>query len=262
MTAPLGELLGHVLAGEPALSDEIDAVFRRAETLRRRRTRLLLTAGAAIAATIVIAGYLLTTTLLPAEGTPQVRPAAHATAPSAVPVPVPSTIADPVLALVAPVVDAAHLRIVPRPPERGFGWRQYSVLAANGQPRGTIQVAVFARPAGLCFPQRNGKDGCTAADRAGDGVDYVRYGAGTDPDWQVNQVIARRAGDGRTVALMATGERDVTDPADATPPLSGSQAERLATDPRLLAAFGSREGCDGAASNACPVFKVPVPEAG
>ena len=120
-------------------------------------------------------------------------------------------------------------------------------------------MAVFARPDGLCFPRRDGSDGCARRDRTG-GVDYVRYGAGTDPDWQVNEAIARRTSDGRTVALTATGERDATDPSDATPPLSGSQVEQLATDPRLLAAFGAGEGCDGPAADACPVFKVPVPE--
>jgi hypothetical protein len=260
MTAPLGELLGHVLEGEPAPADEVDEVFRRAEALRRRRTRLLLIAAVAIAAIVVLAGYLLTTTLLPARTAQRVVPGGHAVTPVAVSVP--SAIADPVLALVAPLVDAADLRIVPRPPERGFGWRQYSVLAANGQPRGTVQVAVFARPGGLCFPRRNGKDGCARADRADGGVDYLSYGEGTDPDWQVNEAVARRTSDGRTVALMATGERDATDPDDATPSLSGSQVEQLATDPRLLAGFGAGESCDGRASNACPVFKVPVPEAG
>lgn len=258
MTAPLAELLGHVLEGEPALAGEVDEVFRRAEALRRRRTRLLLIAGASITVVIVLAGYLLTTTLLPARGAPRALPVSPAITASAAPVP--SAIADPVLALLVPMADAAHLRIVPRPPERGLGWRQYSVLTARGRPHGTVQVAVFSRPEGLCFPRRNGKDGCARADRAGGGVDYVHYGEGTDPDWQVNEAIARRTSDGRTVALMATGERDVTDPADAEPPLSGSQVEQLATDPRLLAAFGSGEGCDGPSSGACPVFKVPVPE--
>jgi hypothetical protein len=259
MTTPLNELLGHVLEGEPALAGEVDEVFRRAESLRRRRTRLLLSAGAAIAVVVVLGGYLLTTTLLPARGLPPAAVlAVRAVTPSAVPVP--STIADPVLALIAPMIDTDHLRIVPRPPERGFGWRQYSVRTGGGQPRGTVQVAVFARPDGLCFPRRSGKDGCSHADHADGGIDYEHYGEGTDPDWQVNEVIARRTGDGRTVVLMATGEREVTDPADAVPPLSEGQVEKLVTDPRLLAAFGSREGCDGPASGACPVFKVPVPE--
>jgi len=254
MTVPLGELLGHVLEGEPTPGDEVDEVFRRAEVLRRRRTRLLLICGAAIAATIVLAGYLLTTTLLPARGAP---PELRASRPSAVPVP--SVIADPVLALIAPKIDGARLRIVPRPPGRGFGWRQYSVLAADGRPRGTVQVAVYARPHGLCFPRRDGEHGCARKDRAG-GIDYVRYDGGTDPEWQVNETIARRAADGRTVALTATGERDVTDPADATPPLSAREVGELATDPRLFTAFGPSEGCDGDAAGACPVLKVPVPE--
>jgi hypothetical protein len=170
VTAPLAELLGHVLEGEPAPADEVDAVFRRADRLRRRRTRLLLIAGAAIAATIVLAGYLLTTTLLPVRGVPKARPPRAASAPSVVPVP--SAIADPVLALIAPVIDGDQLRIVPSSPARGFGWRQYSVLTAGGQPRGTVQVATYARPGDLCFPRHDGKDGCARAGKASGGVDY------------------------------------------------------------------------------------------
>jgi hypothetical protein len=254
-TVPLGDLLGHVLEGEPALAGEVDEIFRRADALRRRRTRLLLIAGATIAALIVLAGYLLTTTLLPARGASRALPTGPASA-----VPVPSAIADPVLALVAPMIDGDHRRIVPRPPARGFGWRQYSVLTANGHSHGTVQLAVFARPGGLCFARRDGKDGCARTDRAGGGVDYVPYGGGTDPDWQVNEVIARRTADGRTIAVMATGERNVADPADGVPPLNANQVKQLATDQRLLDAFGAREGCDGPSANACPVFKVPVPD--
>ena len=257
MTAPLGEMLEHVLAGEPAIADEVDTVFRQADALRRRRTRTLLAAGAAIAGTIVLAGYLLTTTLLPARGAPPSGPAASR--PSAVPVP--SAIADPMLAVLAPVVDAGRLRIVPRPPQRGYGWRQYSVLTPDGKPRGTVEVAVYARPDGLCFPRHDGRDGCAPVEHAAGGIDYVRYGGDTDPDWQVNQTIARHKAGGRTVALMATGERDVADPADGRPALSGSQIVRLATGPGLLAAFGAGERCDGPPADACPVFKVPVPSA-
>jgi subtilisin family serine protease len=282
MTAPLREVLGHVLEGEPALAGEVDEVFRRADVLGRRRTRLLLAAGATIAAIVVLAGYLLTTTLLPARGAAEGRPLAPPARPSAVPAPsalapsalapsalapsalapsgpVPSANGDPVLALIAPIVVGDHLQIVPRPPAHGFGWRQYSVLTAGKQPRGTVQVAVFARPGGLCFPKRDGHDGCARTDRAG-GIDYLRYGDGTDPDWQVNEAIARRASDGRTLALMATGERDENDPPAAVPPLSGREIERLATDPRLLDAFGPEERCDGPSADACPVLKVPVPD--
>jgi hypothetical protein len=252
---PLGDMLEHVLAGEPALADEVDAVFRRAAALRRRRTRWLLSAGAVIVGTVVLAGYLLTATLLPDRSAPRAEPPAPA--PSVVPVP--STIADPVLAVLAPAVDAGHLRIVPRPPQRGFGWRQYSVLTADGRSRGTVEVAVYSRPGALCFPRRDGHTGCAPVDHAPGGVDYVRYNDDTDPDWQVNQTIARRTADGRTVALMATGERDVADAADGRPALSGSQIERMATDQRLMAAFGAPERCDGPPAEACPVFRVPVP---
>jgi hypothetical protein len=77
VTAQLGDLFEHVLAGEPALGDEVNAVFRDAERLRRRRTRLLLAAGAATAGAIVLAGYLLTTTLLPARDAPPPVAPAH-----------------------------------------------------------------------------------------------------------------------------------------------------------------------------------------
>jgi hypothetical protein len=255
VTAPLAEMLERVLDGEPQPADEVDAVFRRADELRRRRTRLLLAAGALIVGTIVLAGYLLTTTLLPARGAPRVRPTV--TRPSAVPVP--STISDPVLAVFAPVVDAGHLRIVPRPPQRGYGWRVYSVLTADGQARGTIEVAIYGRPHGLCFPRRNGQAGCAQAEHTAGGLDYVRYNDGADPDWQVNETIVRRRADGRTVALMASGERDAADPAGGRPALSGSQIEQLATGSGLFAAFGGRERCDGPPADACPVFQVPVP---
>lgn len=257
---PLGELLAHVLKGEPAPAGEADEVFRRADRLRRRRTRVLLTAAAVIAATVVLAGYLLTTTLLPARDAAGPPPAGRAGGSSAVPVP--STVTDGVLAVIAPMVDGDHRRIEPRPPARGFGWRQYSVLAADGRPHGTVQVAVFSRPGDFCFPRRDDQDGCAPADRTGDGVDYLRYGDGTDPGWQVNEAIARRGSDGRTVAVMATGERDATDPADAVPPLNNRQVGQLATDQRLFDAFGPEESCDGPSAGACPVLKVPVPEAG
>jgi hypothetical protein len=261
MTVPLGEMLERALVGEPAPADEVAAVFRRADALRRRRVRLVLVAGAVIVGTVALGGYLVTTTLLPVRSSPRADSAAVVRAGSGIgrsAVPVPSAIADPVLAALAPAVDAGHLRIVPRPPQRGFGWRQYSVLTADGKPRGTVGVAVYARPDRFCFPRRDGHTGCASADHAAGGIDYVRYDD-AEPDWQVNQTIARRAADGRTIALMAAGERDVTDPADGRPALSARQIERLATDPRLMAAFGPRERCDGAPAEACPVFRVPVP---
>lgn len=256
MTAPLSDLLQHVLAGEPALGDEVDAVFRRAERLRRKRTRLLLAAGAATAGAIVLAGYLLTTTLLPARGAP---PAA---APARSPVPRPSAQSDPVLRVIAPIVDGRRLRILPRQPERGFGWRQYSVLDHDGRLRGVVEVAVYAVPGRLCFPVPGEESDCAPAERAADGVEFVRYDGEDDPDWQANETIARRTADGRTVAVMVAGERGTGDAAAARPALSGAQVRQIATDIRLIAAFGLREQCNGPAAGACPVFKVPVPTPG
>jgi hypothetical protein len=57
------------------------------------------------------------------------------------------------------------------------------------------------------------------------------------------------------MAVMAAAERA----AEAKPPLTGAQIEKLATDPSLMAAFGSTETCTGPSSAACPVFRVPVP---
>ncbi|MGX6601839.1 hypothetical protein ACWKSP_06855 [Micromonosporaceae bacterium Da 78-11] len=254
MSVPLGDLLEHVLDGEPALGDDVDSVFRRADGLRRRRTRSLLAAGAGIVAVIVAGGYLLTTTLMPAT----VAPTAATAPPAVVPVTLAGAVADPVLAVIAPVVDGKRMRIVPRPPERGAGWRQYSVLDEDGDPRGTVVAAVYTAPAGLCFPVLADDEVCARAERADD-VEYVRYDSGADVDWQTNQTIARRRSDGRTVAVMATGERDTEDAAKGRPALTGAQVERIATDVRLAAAFGPDERCNGPEAGACPVFKVPVP---
>ena len=51
-------------------------------------------------------------------------------------------------------------------------------------------------------PHRNATD---------DGIEYARYDDDQDVDWQVHQTIARRISDGRTVAVMATGERGTED---------------------------------------------------
>jgi hypothetical protein len=255
MTARLADLLEQVLEGEPELGDEVDAVFRRADGLRRRRTRRLLAAGAATAAAIALAGYLLTAALLPAA--PAKAPAVAA--PSVVPLP--SAIADPVLAVIAPEIDGLGMRILPRPPERGAGWRQYSVLDPAGRPRGTIEVAVYAVPDGLCFPVPAADGVCARPERTAGDVEYVRYDDDHDMDWQVRQTIARRAPGGRTVVVMATGERGTDDADGGRPPLTGAQVQRLATDARLAAAFGPAENCGGPAAGACPVFRVPVPTA-
>jgi len=256
VTAQLGDLFERVLAGEPALGDEVDAVFRDAERLRRRRTRLLLTVGAATAGALVLAGYLLTSTLLPARGAP---PAA---APTRGATPKPSAVSDPVLRVIAPIVDGERMRILPPQPERGPGWRRYAVLDHDGRPLGVVEVAVYAVPQSMCFPAPGGWGGCARAEDAAGGVQFVRYDGAGDPQWQVNETIARRTADGRTVAVMAAGERGAADSA-GRPALSGAQVRQIATDIRLIAAFGPRERCNGpAAAGACPAFPVPVPTTG
>jgi hypothetical protein len=259
MSAPLNRLLEHVLDGEPAGSsagDEVDAVFRDADRLRRRRTQSLLAAGLGGIAVIGAAGYLLATTLIPVGVETTIDDSPAAAPPSAVTAP--STVADPVLSLVSPVVDAG-MHVYPRPPERGEGWRQYSIVGKNGKPRGTLELAVYAVKDDLCFPVLAAPDECAHTSWAPMGVEYVRYDDEKDADWQVHETMARRISDGRTVVVMATGERDAADAAGGKPGLSGAQVEKVATDKRMFDAFGPEEKCSGAAASACPVFKVAVP---
>jgi len=260
MTRPLSRLLEHVLDGEPAIGDEIDEIFRRADRLRRRRFQALIGAGLAVVAVIAAAGYALTSTLMPARNAAAPAPAAVPRA-TASPAPRPSAVDDPVLGLLAPIVDGRKERIYPRPPERGNGWRQYSVTDQDGTPRGTVAVAVYATGKSLCFPVPAAPHRCAKVEWAPAGVEYVRYDDEKDRDWQVHQTIARRISDGRTVALMATGERGDDDAAAGKPGLTGAQIEQVATDRRLFDAFGKDEDCFGPSSGACPAFKVPVPPA-
>lgn len=259
MTMPLTRLLEHVLEGEPGLGDEIEAVFREAARIRRRRTRALLAAGAAAVAVIAGAGFALTTTLISSPATPAAAPTVAATVTRS-PIPVPSDVADPVLAVLAPVARDRKMHLYPRPPERGDGWRQYSVTDADGRPRGTVQVAVYDIAADMCFPVLAHPNRCAPTEWAPAGVEYVRYDDDHDPEWQVHQTIARRITDGRTLAVMATGERGAGEPAAGKPGLTGAQIEKIATDQRLFDAFGPDERCSGPSAGACPAFRMPVPQ--
>ena len=268
MSVALHELLEHVLDGEPELGDDVDAVFDRADRLARTRSRLMVAGAAAAVVGIALGGYLVTAMLLPsADPEPQARPSAAAVpimTPSKTVTPakvVPSAVADPVLAVIAPVIDGKGLRIVPRPPARGAGWRQYSVFDAAGKPRGTVVVAVYATPDELCFPVLADDGVCARTERTGDDVEYLRYDDDQNVEWQVHETIARYPGRDRTIAVMATGERDTKDATNARPPLTGTQTRRLATTAALAAAFGPGEQCNGPAAGACPVFRVPVPTA-
>jgi hypothetical protein len=256
MSARLGDLLQHVVDGEPALGDEVDDVFRRAGRLRRRRTRSLVAGAVAAVVGVAAAGYLLTTTLLPDP--PAAAPPVARSAAPAVWVP-PSAMADRVLSVLAPMIDKKRMHIFPRPPERGEGWRQYSVLDSDGRPHGTVEVAVYDVPAKLCFPVLADPGSCARAEKADGGVEFRRYDDEEDLDWQVHQTIARRVADGRTVVVMVTGERGTDDAARGRPALTGAQVERAATDERMFAAFDADEACGGSGSGDCPVFRVPVP---
>ena len=267
MSVQLRELLEHVLEGEPAVGDEVDAVFREADRLRRRRTRRVLAAGLGAAALVTAAGYLLTTTLLPRSATPAPTglpapapavSAAPSAAPSAVrsggtPSPKPSAGGDAVRAVVEPLVKGRSLRLAAT--ERGDGWRRWAVTTPDGRSRGTVKIAVYDRPDGLCFPVRADPDACARADRKA-GFAFVRYDDVSDADRQVRQTIARRLSDGRTVTVLAAGERDAG-AEKGKPALTGAQVEQVATDERVFAAFGPDERCDGAGS--CPEFRVEVP---
>ncbi|MEU8817904.1 hypothetical protein [Actinoplanes sp. NPDC048796] len=245
-SGPLRELLEHVLEGEPSVGDEVDAVFRRADRLRRRRTQLLLGSGLLGAVAIVAAGYLLTTTLLP--GAPSAVAPVVSVPATVRPAPAVSEASDGVREMVEPLIVGRGLGI--KSVERGDGWRRYHVVEGD-EPRGAIDVAVYHEPDGYCFPVKADKKACARVDKAGD-LEFVRYDDVSDEDWQVRQTIARRPADGRTIAVMATGKRDVG-AARGKPGLTGAQVEQVATDDRVFDAFGA-ETC----RKGCPSFRTPV----
>ncbi|AGZ40034.1 hypothetical protein AFR_08725 [Actinoplanes friuliensis DSM 7358] len=244
------EVLQRACEGEPPAGDAVADIAVRAERLRRRRARNVVLAGLAAVVIVILLGYALTTVLLPG-------PKARSTAAAAVAQPRPSNVLDPVLAVLAPQVDAKGYRIVPREPFSGAGWRQYAVLNEAGEPRGLVEVAVYDAQSGLCLPVLADPAACALPDRTDTGVEYARYADTDDVDWQVNEVIARRVVDGRTVAVMATGERGTGDAEAGEPPLSTAEAADAATDRRLPDAFGVGERCNTPAP-ACPIFKIPV----
>jgi len=243
MNVRLTDLLQPVLEGEPALGDETDAVFRRADQLRRRRLRMLLASGGAAVALIGVAGYLLATTFLQ-----------HPVPRIAAPVPVsPAPPADAVLAVLAPVLQDKKLKISPGTPSTGAGWRRYPVLDAEGKSRGTVEVAIYHVAEDLCFPVPDSAGKCAHTEWAPQGVEFVRYDDEQDPDRQVHQTIARRITDGRTLAVMAAGRRDAG-AGKGKPALSGKLVEQVATGQALFDAFGPDEQC----TSGCPDFRVKV----
>jgi hypothetical protein len=254
MSALLTSVLERACEGEPLPKDVVSDITRRADRLRRRRAWNVVFAGLVAVALVVLLGYALTTVLLPG-------PKARSAAAVPVPQPRPSAVLDPVLTVLAPPVDAKGFRIVPRLPASGSGWRQYSVLNAEGEPRGMVEVAIYDAPAGLCLPVLADPDACALPDRTRSGVEYARYAETSDVDWQVHEVIARRVVDGRTVAVMATGERGTGDAEAGAPPMTTVEVAQAATDPDLPDGFGLGERCNLPAPD-CPILRIPVRPAG
>ncbi|MEU7908165.1 hypothetical protein [Actinoplanes sp. NPDC049118] len=250
MSALLTEVLQRACESEPPPGDAADDIAVRAERLRHRRARGVILAGVAAVIIIILLGYALTTVLLPGPKPPS-------TAAVAVPQPRPSNVLDPVLAVLAPLIDAKGYRIVPGQPPSGDGWRRYAVQDAAGAPRGMVEVAIFDAEAGLCLPVLADPDACALPDQTTAGFEYARYSATDDVDWQVNQAIARRVVDGRTVAVMATGERGTGSAEAGEPPLTAAEVAQAATDPRMPDAFGVGERCNRPAP-ACPILRFPV----
>jgi hypothetical protein len=239
------ERLAQAFADEPPLGDAIDAVFRRAEQVRRGRLRRLLLAGLLAVVLVTALGCALTTVLLPS-------PVHRATA--AAPVPAGP---DPIGGVLAEITG---LTVLPHP-AGGPGWRQYIALDDRGRSHGLIAVLVYDLPNGLCLPVLADQNACALAEHAAASMDYARYAWDTDPDRQVNEVIARRRTDGRTIAVMATGERAGGDAQSGRPPLSGLQTAKAATDPRIVDGFAVNERCNDPAA-ACPGLTLPVPVSG
>jgi hypothetical protein len=238
----LDDRLSRAFADEPPLGDAVDAVFRRAEQMRRRRLRRLLLAGLLAVALVAALGYALTTVLLPTEGHRAVASRPSPAGP------------DPIGGVLAQLTG---LTILPHPPG-GSGWRQYIALDEHGRSHGQIVVLAYAAPQGLCLPVLADKHACALPEHAAGTVDYARYAWDTDVNRQVTEVIARRRTDGRTIAVMASGERDTGDAQAGRPPLTGLQTAKAATDPQIMGGFPENERCNDPAA-ACPGLRLRVP---
>jgi hypothetical protein len=241
----LAERLSRAFDDEPATGDAVDAVFRRVERTRRRRIRRVILGGLAAVVLVAAVGYGLTDVLLPA---PVKRAAPTPTA----------SAGDPVLAALARV---GGVRVSPRSPPRGSGWRLYTAVDERGLARGMILVVVYTVPGTFCLPVLADKRACALLESAPGNRQYARYSWDDNIDWQVNEAIARRVPDGRTVAVMATGQRGTADAETGRPPLTALQAAAAATDPALMNGFAATERC-GDKIPGCPLLRVKVPAAG
>jgi hypothetical protein len=203
-----------------------------------------------LVAIIILLGFALVTVLTPSH-----KPRTAAVVP--VLQPRPSYVLDPVLAILAPPIDAKGYRVVASEPAPNPGWRRYAVFDPDGRSRGLVEAAVYDARAGICLPVLADPTACALPDRTEAGIEYARYSDTDDVDWQVREVIARRVVDGRTMAVMATGERGTGDVAAGAPPLTSAELARVATDPHLADAFGVGERCNDQPPG-CPILRVPV----
>jgi hypothetical protein len=253
----LDEQLGRAFDDEPPIGNAVDAVFRRVEQLRKRRIRRLLLIGLCAVVLVAGLGYGLTSALLPTATGPARTPGrpADRTADSSAPtVDRQTTTADAAAATLARI---SGLTVEPRDPAAGPGWRQYSVFDAAGQSRGTIEIAAFWKPDGLCLPVLADPKACALPQHSA-GLEYARYAWDNDVDWQLTEAIARRLTDGRTIAVLATGRRNTGDAGAGRSPLTGRQSADAATDPGIVAMFGAAESCDDPAVS-CPQLRAKVP---
>jgi hypothetical protein len=244
----LGDRLIPVFADEPPLDDPVTAVFAHAGRLHRRRSRIVLTSGAVVVTLVTFIAYALTTVMLP--NTPQrttyIEPVAT----------VITRHPDQAVTLLAPILSSSGMKITPR--DHGDGWRQYDVQSKTGRPHGLIELSVYDEPDGLCFPVLADRTACARPETTPANVQYARYAFDRDVNWQVNETMARRLPDGRTLVIQATGERGTGSPTAGRPPVTALLTARLAVDPRLMAAFAQGEHCNGPSPD-CPTLKVPVP---
>ena len=243
----LGRVLAELLGSEPPVGRGVADIYARAEVVRRRRLKLVLVISAVAAMLVAALGYVVTAVVVPDT----VRRSAGFGVAGPAP-------ADPVLTILRKAAGPG-LRIFPRAPARGAGWRLYSVLGrTSGLPRGLIEMSVYDAPAGLCFPVLADPRACARPGLAGLDIEYARYADARDVDWQVYQTMARRLSDGRVLTVMATGERGTGNAYAGRPSLTVRQTASLATDGVLISAFSPDENCDGPDPD-CPLLKVPVP---
>jgi hypothetical protein len=239
MSAAMTTMLEQACANEPPVGNAVNDIFRRAEHLHRKRVTTVLVAALCAVAVLILLGYALTTYLLPTTAKPHPPTAAIA----AVTQPRPTADLDPALSLLSRPIDAKNLSITPE--AAGPGWRAYAV---KGPQNNHIRLAIYNAPTAVCLPVKADPLACATPDTTPTGMQYARYATEHS-----HEVIARRVVDGRTLALQVTS-------LTGTPLLTLRELATLATNPRLLDAFGLGESCNPPTPppTPCPTFPAPV----